>query len=263
MLAIEPCPAIVAGPGQVILTTVSHLNRDVRELTFKDDDGRTEKVRPTGAHKFYSDDRKNWLSAGDLQVGEYVKAVAGRVQVVSTRRLPGVERVYNLEVEGEHVYYVSRLGALAHNNNCAAPSGGGSASSPPNPNGRNGTPSHQADVATNNGSPNNMKPASVGSRVPDGVAAPGQTVNIRGQDIAPEPGGRVIVESERTVKGGTMPNSAGRDQIRDIRQADPSATIVVTDPDRVSDPPIVHPPGSQPPPKGRLPVGQPPVVAYP
>ncbi len=86
-----------------------------------------------------SDDRRNWLSSADLQVGEYVKAVAGRVRVVSTRHLPGVERLYNLEVEGEHVYYVSRLGALAHNQ-CAV--------TPPTPSTPSGPVFHGTDSAS-------------------------------------------------------------------------------------------------------------------
>lgn len=36
--------------------------------------------------------------------------------IVVSRSLPGTERVYNLTVEGEHVYYVTELGLLSHNN---------------------------------------------------------------------------------------------------------------------------------------------------
>lgn len=38
--------------------------------------------------------------------------------VVSSVPLPGVHRVYNCTVEGQHVYYVGELGALAHNVGC-------------------------------------------------------------------------------------------------------------------------------------------------
>jgi hypothetical protein len=38
--------------------------------------------------------------------------------VKSLSREPGVQRVFNMTVEGEHVYYVSSLGSLVHNTNC-------------------------------------------------------------------------------------------------------------------------------------------------
>lgn len=43
--------------------------------------------------------------------------------VVGVTRVPGVHRVYNMTVEGEHVYHVSTFGALAHNLGCAASGG--------------------------------------------------------------------------------------------------------------------------------------------
>ena len=77
-----------------------------------------ETVRPTAHHKFYSETRDQWLSAQDLQPGERLRGLNGTLQVVSTRPIPGTHRVYNMTVEGEHVYHVSTLGVLAHNNRC-------------------------------------------------------------------------------------------------------------------------------------------------
>ncbi len=129
--------------------------------------------------------------------------------------------------------------------------------------GRPGSPEHQADVAANNGPPNNLEPQVVGDRVPDGVGEPGQTVVIRGQEIQPQGNGRVIVESDHVVHNGTMPNSEARAQMRGIRAADPDATLVVTDLSNPSAPPLVYPPGTQPPPPGHLPPGQAPIIPYP
>jgi hypothetical protein len=132
----------------------------------------------------------------------------------------------------------------------------------PNPNGRNGTPAHQADVEANNSQPTgNLRPEPVGNRVPDGVGRTGQVVTIRGQTIDPGPNGRVIEESENFRNG--RPVSEGRRQIRDIRAADPNATIVVTDPNNPAAPPLIYPPGTQPPPGGWLPRNTPPSVPYP
>jgi hypothetical protein len=115
VLAIEPCPPVPPGPGRVILTTVNHLNADVHELTIRDAQGRQETIRTTGGHKFYSATRTAWVSATDLEPGEQLHGLGGPVHIVSRARLPGIHRVYNLTVEGDHVYHVSPLGVLTHN----------------------------------------------------------------------------------------------------------------------------------------------------
>ena len=63
VLANEPCPAIARGRGCVVLTTVNHLNRDVRELIIADASGKQESFRPTGFHKFYRPRDQAWVSA--------------------------------------------------------------------------------------------------------------------------------------------------------------------------------------------------------
>jgi hypothetical protein len=118
VLAIEPCPAIASGPGRIVLTTVNHLNADVYELTIRDSHGRQETIRTTGGHKFYSATRNAWISAAQLQPREQLYGLAGPLHVVSLKRLPGAQRVYNMSVQGEHVYRVSCLAALVHNQNC-------------------------------------------------------------------------------------------------------------------------------------------------
>jgi hypothetical protein len=114
-MADQPCPPIAAGPGRIVLTTVNHLNSDVLELTLADAHGRQEAVRPTGAHRFYSADRNDWVAAGSLRQGERLQGVDGALTVVGSARFPGAHRVYNMTVEGDHVYHVSLLGALVHN----------------------------------------------------------------------------------------------------------------------------------------------------
>lgn len=131
VVANNPCPPIDQGPGRVVLTTVNHLNPQVVELTLTDvgcvsthqspqEDALAaqETVRPTAHHKFYSETRAQWLSAEDLQPGKHLRGLTGPLQVVSQRPIPGTHRVYNMTVEGEHVYHVSTLGVLAHNNRC-------------------------------------------------------------------------------------------------------------------------------------------------
>jgi hypothetical protein len=106
--AIEQCPEIRAGPGRVVLTTVNHLSRGVCNLTYTNQDGKIETIRPTSSHRFYSLDRNEWIHIGDARPSEKLKG------------LGKTERVYNMTVEAEHVYHVGKLNLLAHNNFCAS-----------------------------------------------------------------------------------------------------------------------------------------------
>ena len=141
VVANEPCPPLedpLAGPdpGRLVLTTVNHLNNDVWELTATpvrgppsaaSQDSETQEevhlaeaqtLNPTGFHKFYSETRSEWVSTNELAPGEIIRGRAGPLRVTGAWPTPGAQRVYNLTVEGEHVYYVSQLGLLTHNNDC-------------------------------------------------------------------------------------------------------------------------------------------------
>jgi hypothetical protein len=111
---IEPCPAIQAGSGEVVLTTVNHLNNYLYRLTLTDGRGRNDVLGVTGWHKIYTEDR-GWISASDLKLGEVVRGASGDLAVAELSRNPGAYRVYNMTVESEHVYFVGELAALVHN----------------------------------------------------------------------------------------------------------------------------------------------------
>jgi hypothetical protein len=117
----EPCPRLEQGIGRLVLSTVSHLNNDVWEIGVVDQNGRPEIIRPTGFHKVYSASRNAWVSAKDLKPDERLHGISGMVVVRTVGRVPGVHRVYNMTVEGEHIYRVSNLGVLVHNVGCAKP----------------------------------------------------------------------------------------------------------------------------------------------
>lgn len=118
VVAVEPCPKTEEGTGEVILTTVSHLNNDLYTLTLENAAGRREAVHPTGLHKLRRADGE-WVSVRDLRSGDRLAGLDSEMTVVSIERLPGVHRVYNCTVENEHVYFVGELGLLAHNNGCS------------------------------------------------------------------------------------------------------------------------------------------------
>jgi len=120
VVANEACPPIPPGPGCVVLTTVNHLNPNLYALTLENSQGHQETVRPTGLHKFYSADRQSWVNTQDLKQGEPLRGLSGWLRVVRCVRVAGVHRVYNMTVAGEHVFHVSSLGLLSHNNHPCA-----------------------------------------------------------------------------------------------------------------------------------------------
>ncbi len=79
-------------------------------------EGEPEPIGTTANHPFWSEDRQDFIPAGDLQVGETLRTADGKLpQVTHIFPRDQVERVYNLEVDAAHVYHVSRGGVLVHN----------------------------------------------------------------------------------------------------------------------------------------------------
>jgi len=116
VLDILPCPKIKSGRGRVVLTTVNRMAQGVLELTLRAANGQEETLRPTGEHLFYSVSHGEWLPADQLQPGEHLDGVNGTVTVTAITTLPGTHRVYNMTVQGEHLYRVANCGVLVHNN---------------------------------------------------------------------------------------------------------------------------------------------------
>ncbi len=112
VLSIGPCPSIRSGLDPVVTGTYVHNDARVLDVRLE---GLPEPVAVTPSHPFYSLDRRSFVAAGDLKSGERLRSVSGAAHVVSVQPRPGQHRVYNLEVHGEHVYRVSRLGILVHN----------------------------------------------------------------------------------------------------------------------------------------------------
>ena len=63
-----------------------------------------------------SETRQDWVAAQDLRVGECLRTKSGQPATVESIGLKAAEhRVYNLEVEQEHQFYVGETGVLVHN----------------------------------------------------------------------------------------------------------------------------------------------------
>jgi len=114
VVQVEPCPPIEPGAGRLVTGTFSHHSGEVLDIAV---DGLTEPIGCTGAHPFWSEDRQDFLPARELVLGETLRTESGtlrQITRITPRRGPPVP-VFNLEVDAEHVYYVSVDGVLVHN----------------------------------------------------------------------------------------------------------------------------------------------------
>jgi len=139
IVSVSPVPTIASGPGRVVLATVNHLNNFIFDLTLKDASGVVDTLGVTGWHKMFSESR-GWVSASELKAGETLRSFDGPLVVASLVRRSGADRVYNMTVEEDHVYYVGDLAALVHNTKCEPKSlKGFTRETPPPPGGRSPT----------------------------------------------------------------------------------------------------------------------------
>ena len=112
VLAIGPCPPIASGPGHIVTATFKHEpDGDLLTVTIGNDE-----IGCTANHPFWSEDRQEFVEAGQLRQGERVRTRLEQVAaVVAIKPRPPTAWVYNLEVQGEHVYEVGPNGVLVHN----------------------------------------------------------------------------------------------------------------------------------------------------
>jgi hypothetical protein len=118
IVEVGPCPELEPGEGRLVTGTFSHASGEVLDIVV---DGLAEPIGCTGAHPFWSEDRHEFIPARDLRLGETLGTESGtlrQITRITPRRGPPVP-VFNLEVDAEHVYYVSVDGVLVHNA-CAA-----------------------------------------------------------------------------------------------------------------------------------------------
>jgi len=112
VLAIEPCPPLEEGEGRLVTGTFKHTSGPVYDLKLESE---SKSIGVTATHPFWSVDREAWVSAIDLEIGETLKTLAGTTVVENRSKREEPETVYNIEVEGDHVYRVGESGVLVHN----------------------------------------------------------------------------------------------------------------------------------------------------
>ncbi len=110
---IRPCPTPMAGDGYLVTTKFIHENAEILNLRIE---GSDEPIGTTASHPFWSEDRQQFVAAGELRVGENLLLADDTTRHVESIALrPNRETVYNIEVDGEHVFYVGEDGVLVHN----------------------------------------------------------------------------------------------------------------------------------------------------
>jgi YD repeat-containing protein len=217
VIDILPCPPIKSGRGRVVLTTINRLARGVIELTLRDSRGQEETLRPTGEHLFYSVTQGEWLSAEELQPGEHLDGIKGTVTVTAITTLPGTHRVYNLSVQGEHLYRVAKCGVLVHNNYAA-----GGAAGRPSP--RQSeldvsslNPNHRSQVSFRNG--REVPYASRGSVRPDNFRV-GDAIEVKNYDLL-QPSNRAnlynTIHGQYLQRVSNLPKGTHQRVVIDIR----------------------------------------------
>jgi hypothetical protein len=119
VLAVGPCPAIRPGGGRVVTGTFAH--EAPGGLLDVAVEGLAGPLGCTRGHPFWSEDRHGFVFAERLRPGEHLRAREGLRRVQSVTARPGGARVYNLEVDAQHVYHVTGLGILVHNSSPPPP----------------------------------------------------------------------------------------------------------------------------------------------
>ena len=117
VVAIEPCPEIEPDDGtgrNVVTGTMAHPGDNILYL---DITGLDESLGVTDTHPIWSETRQDFVVAGQLEVGEQFRTLTGEsatLTKIHPHRGPP-EMVFNLEVDGQHVYSVAGNGLLVHN----------------------------------------------------------------------------------------------------------------------------------------------------
>jgi hypothetical protein len=120
VVGIDPCPIIEPdnGSGRNVVTgTMAHPGANI---VYLDITGLDEPLGVTDTHPIWSETRQDFVVAGQLEIGEQFRTVTGQSATL-TRSHPHrgpPEMVFNLEVDGQHVYHVAASGLLVHNAGC-------------------------------------------------------------------------------------------------------------------------------------------------
>ncbi|UFP94214.1 polymorphic toxin-type HINT domain-containing protein [Gloeobacter morelensis] len=121
---VEPGEKVLAKNEQTgeqslrrVKSTFQFDERPVYRLELRETDGAGERdaLTVTGEHLFFLQG-KGWTAAEQLKSGDRVQAADGKwLRVAGLQAQPQRQRTYNLEVEGEHTFFVGNTQAWVHN----------------------------------------------------------------------------------------------------------------------------------------------------
>ena len=114
VVAVEPCPPIEEGFGRVVTGAFQSQSIDIWLLKLQ---GLDAPIEVTGNHPIFSEDRQDFTRTTELCPGERLRARSGVAVLQSLTRKFGGWNVFNLEVAGDHQYFVSEQIVLVHNGN--------------------------------------------------------------------------------------------------------------------------------------------------
>lgn len=110
----EPVIATIIGTGEKDLVTVSTTSPG----------GKTGVVVATAGHPFWVGDRHEWVDAGDLATGDWLRTSAGTwVQVTAVQHDHREQTVHNLTINTTHTYYVYAGDTAILTHNCGGATG--------------------------------------------------------------------------------------------------------------------------------------------
>jgi len=112
LLDVQPCPPIANGSGRVVTGRFAHSSAEVIDLHVE---GLDAPIGTTANHRFWCENRHAFVPAAELQVGDELWSLRAAADVLAVNARARSERVYNLEIQFEHVYRVTRDGLLVHN----------------------------------------------------------------------------------------------------------------------------------------------------
>lgn len=115
IMGINPCPEIKDGSGRIVLSTIDFMASDVYEMTCQHGDGHRETVKRAGSHRYFSNDRNDWIELKDAKPNEIIRGIGHEpLKILSVEPTGRTERVYDLTVEGDIPYHTGWHHELAN-----------------------------------------------------------------------------------------------------------------------------------------------------
>ena len=113
---VGPCPDIQGGPGNVVTGLFEHETDPGSKIYTIDLADGSSIAGVTGEHPIWSETDGDFVAAEHLRPGTMLLTRAGPVSIesITDRTARPGERVYNLQIHGQHVYQVTASGVLVH-----------------------------------------------------------------------------------------------------------------------------------------------------